>query len=133
MGAVIADTHAILWYVLEPGRLSQEANRAFDQAATAGDPIYVSAISLVETVYLAEKGKLPATVIERLTTVLDGADAEIHVVPITSEVAFAIRQVPRDAVPDMPDRIIAATALCLDLPLVTRDRRIQTASITTIW
>ena len=34
----------------------------------------------------------------------------------------AVRNVvPRDVVPDMPDRIIAATALYLGLPLVTRD------------
>ncbi len=33
----------------------------------------------------------------------------------------------------MPDRIIAATALHLGLPLVTRDRRLQAAIIQTIW
>jgi predicted nucleic acid-binding protein len=33
----------------------------------------------------------------------------------------------------MPDRIIAATALNLGLPLVTRDRRLQAAGIQTIW
>jgi predicted nucleic acid-binding protein len=33
----------------------------------------------------------------------------------------------------MPDRIIAATALHLGLPLVTRDLRIQASGIPTIW
>ena len=33
----------------------------------------------------------------------------------------------------MPDRIIAATALHLGLPLITRDQRIQSAGIKTIW
>ncbi len=33
----------------------------------------------------------------------------------------------------MPDRIIAATALHLGLPLVTRDHRIRASSVTTIW
>jgi predicted nucleic acid-binding protein len=33
----------------------------------------------------------------------------------------------------MPDRIIAATALHLDFPLVTHDQRIQTSGIKTIW
>jgi predicted nucleic acid-binding protein len=37
-------------------------------------------------------------------------------------------------VPDMPDRIIAATALSLSLPLVTRDAKIQAVTtIQTIW
>jgi len=38
-----------------------------------------------------------------------------------------------EIVPDMPDRIIAATALHLDLPLVTRDRAIQAAGLKAIW
>jgi len=33
----------------------------------------------------------------------------------------------------MPDRIIAATALHLGLPLVTRDQRIAAAGIKTVW
>jgi predicted nucleic acid-binding protein len=37
-------------------------------------------------------------------------------------------------VPDMPDRIIAATALNLNLPLVTHDHKIlATSVIQTIW
>ncbi|PJB74400.1 MAG: PIN domain nuclease, partial [Armatimonadetes bacterium CG_4_9_14_3_um_filter_58_7] len=35
--------------------------------------------------------------------------------------------------PDMPDRIIAATALHLGLSLVTRDSKIQGCGIPTIW
>jgi PIN domain nuclease of toxin-antitoxin system len=33
----------------------------------------------------------------------------------------------------MPDRIIAATALHLSVPLITRDRKIHASSIETIW
>jgi len=45
----------------------------------------------------------------------------------------AVHRMPRDLVPEMPDRIIAATALRLGLPLITRDRRIAAAGIKTIW
>jgi predicted nucleic acid-binding protein len=49
-------------------------------------------------------------------------------------VAQVLGQVPKEEVPDMPDRIIAATALSLNLPLVTRDQKIQaTSSVQTIW
>jgi predicted nucleic acid-binding protein len=33
----------------------------------------------------------------------------------------------------MPDRIIAATALSLGLPLVTRDGKIRASNVITIW
>jgi len=36
-------------------------------------------------------------------------------------------------VPDMPDRIITATAFYLNLPLVSCDSKIQAANIQTIW
>jgi predicted nucleic acid-binding protein len=42
-------------------------------------------------------------------------------------------RIPRDVVPDMPDRIIAATALTHDLPPVTADGKIRASRIPTIW
>jgi predicted nucleic acid-binding protein len=55
-------------------------------------------------------------------------------VPIDLAISIAIREIDRDTVPDMPDRIIAATALHLNLPLVTRDRKIRAeGAIVTIW
>ena len=54
-------------------------------------------------------------------------------VPLDAEVSDALRKIPAKIVPDMPDRIIAATALHLGLPLVTRDRRLQAAGLNTIW
>ncbi len=44
-----------------------------------------------------------------------------------------MRHVPRSEVPDMPDRIIAATALYLKVPLISRDARIRAANLDTIW
>ncbi len=41
--------------------------------------------------------------------------------------------IPRDQVPDMPDRIIAATAAHLGVPLISRDGKIRASSVTTIW
>ena len=55
-------------------------------------------------------------------------------VPLDLDIACAVGQIPRTIVPDMPDRIIAATAFHLGLPLVTRDSKIQALGILpTIW
>jgi predicted nucleic acid-binding protein len=49
-------------------------------------------------------------------------------------ILHALRQVEREAVPDMPDRIIAATALSLGLPLLTRDRALAAVEeLEVIW
>jgi predicted nucleic acid-binding protein len=52
---------------------------------------------------------------------------------LTVAVVEAMKQVLRAEVPDMPDRIIAATAAYLNLPVISRDRRILTAKLKTIW
>ena len=133
MTALVVDTHAALWYLLNSSRLSSAAQHAMDDAADAGDPVYLSAISLVEIVYLVDKGRLPAIVIERLTAALSDLEAGFTVAPLDERAAWAVQQIPRDTVPDMPDWIIAATALSLGLPLATRDSAISRAGVTTIW
>jgi predicted nucleic acid-binding protein len=48
-------------------------------------------------------------------------------------VAQAMRRVARTEVPDLPDRIISATALHLGIPIISRDRKIQASDLTTVW
>ncbi len=53
---------------------------------------------------------------------------------LTEDIAQTLQQIPRSTVPDMPDRIIAANPLHLNLLIVTKDRKIQALqSIKTIW
>ena len=44
-----------------------------------------------------------------------------------------LSRVPRDEVPDTPDRIIAATALYFEVPIISRDSQIRNSAILTIW
>ena|SRR5579859_1667153 len=132
MSAVL-DTHAAVWYLLDAKSLSQAVFSLIDGAAASGKPAYISAVSLVEVVYLVERGGISADAFERFVAELSREDPTFTVVPLDTEVASVLRKIPRNIVPDMPDRIIAATALHLGVPLVTRDRRIQSAGIRTIW
>src|SRR5205085_12513467 len=44
--AVVADTQILIWYVIDPDRLSADAIAALEDATAADQPIYVSAHSL---------------------------------------------------------------------------------------
>jgi predicted nucleic acid-binding protein len=55
-------------------------------------------------------------------------------IELTHQITVSLSQISRQIVPDMPDRIIAATALHLNIPLVTKDHKIQALqNIYTIW
>lgn len=129
----VLDTHAAIWYFHRPTQLSSRALQSTRRAIERGEPLYVSVISLVETIYLVERDRLPLEALRRLEIGLKDAASGLLLQPVDEEVAQAVHRVPRDLVPEMPDRIIAATALCLGLPLVTRDARIASAGIKTIW
>jgi len=68
-----------------------------------------------------------------LTAELDATDAVLVDMPFDRHVAQAMGRVARDEVPDLPDRIICATALCLSLPIISRDRKIQASRLKTVW
>lgn len=133
MSGLLADTHAVVWYLLDSPRLSAPAREALERAETAGEPVYVASISLVEVRYLVEHGRLPEAAFERMVIAFRDARAALTLAPLDLAVAEVLARVPRAAVPDRPDRIIAATALHLQVPLVSRDARLRRLSLTSVW
>ncbi len=131
--SVVVDTHALVWYLSGSPRLSIRAQEAMDGAVSSGGKLLLSSISIVEIVYLVEKGKIPRQAWMKLLAVLEKPASSIAVAPLDQTTAVGIERVSRADVPDMPDRIIAATALGLGIPLVTRDRKISSSGIDVIW
>jgi PIN domain nuclease of toxin-antitoxin system len=105
----VADTHTVIWYLFGDQRLSATARATIEQAAAGGDQVALSTITLAEIVYLAEKGRIAPATLDRLLAAIDNDDAVLVDIPFDRRVALALRQVDRRRVPDLPDRIIAAT------------------------
>jgi PIN domain nuclease of toxin-antitoxin system len=133
MAGVLADTHAAVWYLARSALLSAAARQVMADTVAAGAPVYVASISLVEIRYLIDRDRLPEAAFTTLDRALADSSIGLRLVALDQAVARAVGQVPRDQVPDMPDRIIAASALVLGVPLVTRDSRLRGSSIHTIW
>jgi PIN domain nuclease of toxin-antitoxin system len=133
MIAGVADTHAALWYLFGDPRLSLPAKKFMDQAASSGRKVVLSVISLAEILYLIEKNRLPFSAYDKLRQALGVVDYVIDEAPLTTGIVEAMRQVPRANVPDMPDRIVAATAVYFGVPVISRDARIRASNVQTVW
>lgn len=84
-------------------------------------------------VYLTEKGRIPTSALQDLFTACADPDSVFQHVPLDEKVAMNMTEVSRDDIPDLPDRIIAATAHLRRIPVLSRDRRIRSSTIQTIW
>jgi PIN domain nuclease of toxin-antitoxin system len=138
MNDVLADTHAIVWFLFDPPKLSAVADATLTKASQSGT-ILVSAITLVEVSYLSTKKSFPYTgVLSRRVSLARNPIEPLKVLPLTLDVAVMMDRIPRSEIPDMPDRIVAATAVANTLPLVSVDSDIQSspslkALIRVIW
>jgi PIN domain nuclease of toxin-antitoxin system len=121
---LLLDTHIWIWYLLGNDRLSANL-----QTAIADETIelWLSPISIWETLLLAEKGRIslepnPFDWVKNSLRQLETIEA-----PLSHEIAVLSRQIELDY-QDPGDRFLAATAVHLQLTLATVDARLVQAS-----
>jgi PIN domain nuclease of toxin-antitoxin system len=133
MIVAIADTHAIIWYLAADRRLSKTAQLFIETTIQQDNEIGISSITLVEMVYLVEKGRITIQHLNQILVELKRPGKSFIDIPVDAEIALTLSTIQPGQIPDMPDRIIAATALKLNVPLISRDAKIQLSNIKTIW
>jgi PIN domain nuclease of toxin-antitoxin system len=157
MRRFVSDTQCVLWYLARDRRLPKPARAAFDAAEDeeGRGQVVVPSIAVVEAVFLVQRNRLPSHVLNQLLALPDTPDASIYVVPLDMKVHVlnqllalpdtpdaSIYVVPLDmkvaravsdfgpaAVPELADRIVAATARALNLPLLTTDPTIEASGL----
>jgi PIN domain nuclease of toxin-antitoxin system len=117
---ILLDTHVVLRWVGEPGKLSRDQRRTVEGAVARYETIAISAVSLLEIAGLEKSRRLHVDVRE-VFSVLQSSPL-FQIVPITFEIAI---EIPRlRALRDPADCAIVATALVHRLQLITSDQRI---------
>jgi PIN domain nuclease of toxin-antitoxin system len=115
---LLLDTHIWLWSLRQPDRIGRRVRR---ELADPENELWLSPISVWEALTLHDKGRL------QLQADVDAwvadATAPFLEAPLTHEVAAATRKLRLDH-RDLGDRFLAATALVLDLTLVTADTKL---------
>ena len=134
MKRYVTDTYSIIWHLTHDKRLSRRARRILDSADEGYVQVLVPSIVLVEAIFLMQRQRIAKASVAALFMLSESPDASIRVVPLNMAVATAVGDFGPAAIPDMPDRIIAATARALGVPLITADPIIAASNLVqVIW
>jgi PIN domain nuclease of toxin-antitoxin system len=134
MPSYISDTHTLVWHLSGSSSLSPKVRQVLETADKGESSVFVPTIVVVEMVYLAERVKINPDILKRTFELLQDPKGSYRPVPLDLAVPRALASVPRASVPDLPDRVIAATAIVLGLPVLTVDSRLRGfPGIQTLW
>jgi PIN domain nuclease of toxin-antitoxin system len=128
---ILLDTCAIIWDALDPRKLSSDAANAINDADSG---LIICDISIWEISMLIKRNRLTVdgTASEFVGLALQARNYRIQ--EITPSIAELSVNFGQEINSDPADRLISATSILLQAPLVTADKNLRDASlIETIW
>ncbi len=127
---IILDTHAWIWWANESTKLSQSAFRAIESAEWVGIP----AICSWELAMLVAKQRIGLAMDVEIWIDLSLQRPRVKLLPLTPEIAVLATQLPGEFHGDPADRLIVASSLAKNAPLVTKDQKIvDWGFVTVCW
>ncbi len=131
---LLLDTHALLWSIIEPERLSLAARTAITDPTSQ---VAVSAVSLWEIAIKSALGKLALSGVTPEALVDAAQQQGFDLLPLDPRLAAGYARLPVDPQHRDPfDRMLAWQAISLGYTLVSRDRKLSAASVQglrTLW
>jgi len=126
----LADTVAIVRHLRGHAALGPHAAQILRDVDNARHHVYLSAITLMEVLYLSEAKRVDVRLDELIKHVSNSVNYEI--VSVNADIVLAAAGV--DDVPELHDRIIVGTAKWLGVPILTGDAIIsESRHVKTIW
>jgi PIN domain nuclease of toxin-antitoxin system len=130
---IVMDTCAIIWDAIDPAKISAKAKKAINKA-DENNALFICDISLWEIAMLITRKRveIDETPANFLRLVLSSKN--YTVVSISPEIAELSVTLASEINNDPADRIIVASAMLKQAPLVTADNNLRRAKIVeTIW
>jgi PIN domain nuclease of toxin-antitoxin system len=125
MLSALLDTHILVWWLSDQGRLSRAQIRALSEIDSGSATAAISGMTLWEVAVLVERGRLQIAGSADVWLDEIQSHPRLTVLPITAAIAIESERLGPNFPKDPADRIIAATARCHGLRLLTADDKIR--------
>jgi predicted nucleic acid-binding protein len=127
MDSFVTDTQALVKFMMGKKVINDRAHQAFLSADKAESIIIIPAIVLMEVLYLFEKNRIDISLFQT-EDLLKSQNYQFE--PLSLEILKTASQITD--IPEIHDRLIAATARYLDIPLITNDPVIRASEFVDI-
>lgn len=123
----VTDTQALVKFMMGKKVINDKAHRAFLSADKGECTIIIPAVVLMEVLYLFEKNRIEVGILHT-EDLLKGQNYQFE--PLTLEILKTASEI--DDIPELHDRLIAATASYLEIPIITNDPLIRKSRFVTV-
>jgi predicted nucleic acid-binding protein len=120
MDSFVTDTQALVKFMMGKKVINDRSHQAFQSADKGETTIIIPAIVLMEVLYLFEKNRINISLLQT-EDLFKSQNYQFE--PLNFEILKTASEI--DDIPELHDRLIAATARYLDLPIITNDPVIQ--------
>jgi len=123
MNSFVSDTQALVKFMLGRKVINDACHQAFLDADQGKNIIIIPAIVLMEVMYLFEKNRIDVNLLQT-KELMQSENYQFE--PLSLEILEVASQITD--IPELHDRLIAATARYLDIPIITNDPEILASS-----
>jgi PIN domain nuclease of toxin-antitoxin system len=127
---VLLDTHVWVWWLTGLPQLPSRYRRELENLPA---PPFLSVISLWEVSILIEKSRLILQPSPQKWVASASRSDAVQLVQITAAISDELFSLPASLPRDPADRLIAATARALDVPVLTMDRAMLRSGAIRAW
>jgi predicted nucleic acid-binding protein len=127
MNSFVTDTQALVKFMMGKKVINDRSHQAYLSADNGESTIIIPAIVLMEMLYLFEKNRIDVGLLQT-EELFKSQNYQFE--PLSFDILKAAAEI--DDIPELHDRLIAATAKYLDLPLITNDPEIRASRHITV-
>jgi len=127
MKSYVTDTQAIIKFMMGKKVIDEKSHRIFLSAERGESIIIIPAVVLMEMLYLFEKNRIEISLFQT-EDLMKSSNYQFE--PLTLEILKTASEITD--IPELHDRLIAATARYFNIPIITNDPVIRNSEFVEI-